>query len=207
MKIETAFARIVSILFHPLFIPTAGMILLFRLNTYINFSVPDPAKRFILVILFVNTALAPALSVFLLQRTRLIQEVVPGGRYDRLLPLLISSMFYILTYYLMRQLSLPSLVNYYIMGATMLVLVCLVISFRWRISLHMASLGGLTGFFIATSLLLQTDIAWLIMITFLVSGFVGSARMILHHHHPMQIYGGFLTGLGVMLLLYSYLKG
>lgn len=206
MKIETALARLVSVIFHPLFMPTVGMILLFRLNTYINFSVPDPAKRFILVILFVNTALVPALSVFLLRRTRVIQDVIPGGRHDCLLPLLISSMFYILTYYLMRQLSLPSLVNYYIMGATLLVLVCLVISFRWRISLHMASLGGLTGFFIAISLLLQTEIAWLIMITFLVSGFVGSARIILHHHTPAQIYGGFMTGVGVMLLLYSYLK-
>lgn len=206
MKIQTALARMFSIVFHPLLMPTAGMMLLFHLNTYVNFSVPVAAKRFILIILFVNTAVAPITFLYLLKQTGFTSSLLLDERRERLLPLLISALFFILTYYLLKQVSLPSMVYYFIMGATLLVLTCLMITFRWKISLHMASMGGLTGFLIASSLLFKTDMVWLIMLAFLVSGFVGSSRILLKSHTPAQVYAGFLLGFMVMFALYVYLR-
>lgn len=205
MNVEKTIARFFSIAFHPLLIPTFGMILLFHLNTYISFSIPDPAKRFILVILFVNTAVAPVLFLFLFKRTGFISNVLLDDRQERLLPLFVSSLFFILTYFLFKQVSLPSLINYFIMGATLLVLICLMITFGWKISLHAASMGGLTGFLITSSLLLKADLSWLIMLSVLVSGFVASSRIFLQAHTPAQVYAGFLLGIFVMFTLYAYL--
>lgn len=206
MKTETVLARFFSFMFHPLLIPTAGMILLFHLNAYIGFSVPASAKHFILIILFVNTAVAPVTFLFLLKRSGFISNLLLDERHERLLPMLVSALFFILTYFLLKQVSLPSMVYYYMMGATLLVLICLMITFCWKISLHMASMGGLTGFLIVSSLLLRTDAVWLIMLAVLISGFVGSSRILLRSHTPAQVYAGFMLGLMVMFALYAYLR-
>jgi membrane-associated phospholipid phosphatase len=206
MKTEVIIARVFSVALHPLIIPTLGIIILFRLNTYISFSVADQVKRIILIMVFVNTALAPALATVLLKRSGVIKDVLLNERGERLFPLLVSALFYILTYYLLKQITLPSLVYYFVIGATLLVLICLIITFRWKISIHMMSMGGMTGFLIAASLLLRTDIILLIMFTILLSGFVGAARIRLNAHTPRQVYAGFALGLLVMLTLYTYLR-
>lgn len=206
MKTEVILARFMSIVLHPLIIPTLGIIILFRLNTYINFAVAEQAKRFILIMVFVNTAVAPALATVLLKRSGLIKNVLLDERGERLFPLLMSALFYILTYYLLKQITLPSLIYYFVIGATLLVLICLIITFRWKISIHMMSMGGMTGFLIAASMLLRTDITVLIMLAILLSGFLGASRIRLNAHTPSQVYAGYALGLVVMLVLYAYLR-
>lgn len=206
MKAETFLARLFSVAFHPLVIPTLGLLLLFQLDSYIQFAVPPQAKRFILVIVFINTAIAPALAVLLLKRTGLIRDVLLDDRSERLFPLLLSSLLFFLTYYLLRQVTLPSLIYYYMMGGTLLVIISLLITFRWKISLHMMGLGGYAGFLIATSLYLKIDISLLIGVCILVGGLVGAARLRLGSHTPMQIYAGYLAGAGVMLALFLFLR-
>lgn len=206
MKAETFLARLFSVAFHPLVIPTLGLLLLFQLDSYIQFAVSPQAKRFILVIVFINTAIAPALAVLLLKRTGLIRDVLLKDRSERLFPLLLSSLLFFLTYYLLRQVTLPSLIYYYMMGGTLLVILCLLITFRWKISLHMMGLGGYAGFLIATSMFLKIDISLLIGLCILVGGLVGAARLRLGSHTPMQIYAGYLAGAGVMLALFFFLR-
>ena len=206
MKAEVILSRFISVVLHPLIIPTLGIIILFRLNTYISFAVAEQAKRLILIMVFINTALAPALATVLLKRSGVIKNVLLDERDERLFPLLVSALFYILTYYLLKQITLPSLIYYFVLGATLLVLICLIITFRWKISIHMMSMGGMTGFLIAASLLLRTDVIVLIMFTILLSGFVGAARIRLNAHTPKQVYAGFALGLLVMLMLYAYLR-
>ena len=202
-----AIARGISALFHPLIIPTLGIFILFQLNTYVSFSVAVEARRFIMVMIFVNTALAPVLSILVLKRLGYINDLVLDERRERILPLLFSAVMFFMTYYLLRQLSLPSLIYFYVMGASLLVLLVLLISFAWKISIHMVSLGGLTGMLVVTSILLNVDVSRLIMAAFPVSGLTAAARIHLRAHIPSQVYAGYLLGLSVMLLLFVYLLG
>ena len=206
MKAELIVARLFSSVLHPLVIPTLGMIILFNLETYVAYSIPLQAKRFILAIVFINTAIAPVLTVFMLRRMRLIKDVLLNERSERLLPLLLTTLYFFLTYFLLRRISLPSIVYFYVLGATLLVLLGMVISYRWKISIHMTSMGGFTGLLIVTSLLLRTNINLLIIVAILLSGVVGSSRIRLNAHTPAQVYAGYLMGVGVMLLLYFYLR-
>ncbi len=206
MKIEYTLARIISFLFHPLLISSFGMLILLNMNTYVGATIPVQARQFILIIIFVNTALIPAIAIFMLRRLGLIEDVYLTHRSERILPLLITTLLYVFTYYLLKKLALPSLIYYYVMGACLIALSCLIISFRWKISLHMASIGGLTGFLIATSLLLRADLLNVIILSFFVSGLIGSARLRLQAHSPGQVYAGFILGMGAMLVLYIYLR-
>lgn len=207
MQIPSPLPRLFSTLFHPMLMPTLGVFVLFQLNTYVAYSVSDQARRFIMLMIFMNTAIAPVLSVFILQRTGHVKDVALLERSERIFPLMIASLMFFLTYYLLRQISLPSLVYFYLMGGTLLVLIALTVSFFWKISLHMMGLGGFTGFLIVVSLLLRTELSWLLVSAILASGLTASARLLLGAHTPAQVYAGYLLGLGAMLLLYACLSG
>ena len=206
MKIEYTLAKIISGIFHPLLIASFGMIILLHMNTYVGATIPLQARQFILIIIFVNTAFIPTIAIFMLKRLGLIEDVYITRRSERLLPLLITALLYMFTFYLLKKLALPSLIYYYVMGACLIVLSSLIITLRWKISIHMTSMGGLTGFLIATSLLLRADLLYVIVLSFFLSGLIGSARLRLHAHTPAQVYAGFLLGMIAMLVLYIYLR-
>ncbi|TVR41952.1 MAG: hypothetical protein EA394_04570 [Bacteroidia bacterium] len=206
IRAEYFFARVFSTLFHPLLIPTLGIFLLFKMSSHISFSISDEARRFIMIIVFINTAIAPVLSILILKRTGYINNYLLLDRAERVFPLVIASFMFFMTYYLLRQLSLPSLLYFYIMGATLLVVATLIVSFFWKISIHMVSLGGLTGFLIVLSLLLHNEISSLIALAIIFSGFTGTSRIYLKAHSPAQVYVGYLLGALVMILLFLYLR-
>jgi hypothetical protein len=206
MKIENRIASLLSAVLHPLILPTLGMIILFNLNTYLSYSIPGQAKKFILLIVFINSAIAPVLSILLLKKTGFIKDVMLDERSERMLPLLLSAIYFFITYYLLRKVALPSLLYFYIIGATVLVLLTLIITFRWKISIHMVSMGGFTGFLISLALLLHIDIDRLLILTFLASGLLGTARIKLNAHDLPQVFAGYVMGVGVMLILFLYLR-
>ncbi len=206
MKPADTIARLFSIVLHPLLIPTLGIFILFQLSTYLSFSVTAEPRRFILLVIFINTAIIPVLSVLILKQARFIKDLTLDERQERILPLLIATVMLFFTFYLLRQLTLPSLIYYYVTGAAMLVLSSLVITFYWKISVHMISLGGLTGFLIVVSLLLRADISHLIIAAFLVSGITAASRIHLQSHTPAQVYTGYLLGVFIMLMLFVYLR-
>ena len=204
MPASERFARLCSAVFHPLLIPTLGIFILFQINSHLSFAVNQDARRFIMLVVFINTAIAPVMAVWIMKKTGYVKDFMLTERNERILPLLVTAVLFFMTYYLLRQLSLPSLVYFFIMSGTLLVMLALMISFVWKVSIHMVSLGGLTGFLIVASLLLRADIAWLIILAFLASGCTGTARLIVKAHSPAQVYTGYLIGMGMMLSLFLY---
>ncbi len=204
MRASKGLARVFSTLFHPLFIPTLGIFVLFQLNSYVAFSLATEARRVIILLVFINTAIIPVFSVIVLKRTGWITDFFLSDRGERIFPLVIASVMFFLTYYMLLRLSLPGVVYFFVLGATVLVLLTLIVSFFWKISIHMVSLGGFTGFLIVVSLLLHTDIPWLIAMAILASGCTGASRILLKAHSPAQVYAGYLLGVVAMLLLFWY---
>lgn len=202
MKFELFAARLFSVCFHPLIIPTLGMVLLFRMDSYLTYSIPGQVRQFILLIVFINTALAPALSMLLLKRTGVIKDLLLSERAERIYPVLLTSLFFFLTYYLLRQAVLPSIMYYYLMGATLSVVLTLLVTFWWKISIHMVSMGGLLGAVVATSIHLNLDLTGFILSGILLSGLIGYSRLRLRAHSPWQVYAGFFLGVGVMMALF-----
>ncbi len=206
MRLANVLARIFSTLFHPLLIPSLGLFILFQLNTYIQISLSAEARRLILLIIFINTALAPVLSILILKRFGYVKDLLLDERGERIFPLMLASVMFFISYYMLRQLALPSLICFFIIGGSLLLLATLLVSFFWKISIHMMAMGALTAFFISVSLLLHQDMSLLIILFFLFSGCTAAARVHLKAHSPAQVYAGFLLGLSGMLLLFAYLR-
>jgi membrane-associated phospholipid phosphatase len=69
------------------------------------------------------------------------------------------------------------------------------VNFRWKISIHMVGIGGITGMLLGLSSLFLLDLRVPIIISILIAGILGSARLRMGAHQPSQVYVGYLVGI------------
>ena len=103
---------------------------------------------------------------------------------------------------MLKQLHISDIYYLFLLGATFLIIIALLITFYWKISVHMIGIGGMLGALIGISFRINVDFVILIALTVLCSGIVGFARLKLNTHKPLQIYTGFLSGVIIMLLVF-----
>ena len=80
----------------------------------------------------------------------------------------------------------------------------MLINFRWKISAHTVSMGGVIGAFFGLQSVLQIDMLLQISASILIAGLVGFARLKAGKHSPAQVYAGYLLGFAVLYLLILY---
>ncbi len=191
-------AKIISVLFHPVLIPTLGLFLL--LNSGFYFSMLSwEAKRFVLLVVFFTTCILPMLSVAIMAFNPKFNIDMPENR-DRILPLASSSIFYYLGFVLLSKVRAVPDFKMFMVATVLVIIALLVISFKWKISTHMAAIGGLTGTLFALSFRSGLNPVYSILIVVLVSGLVGTARLILKKHDIWQLLAGY--GLGFLVLYF-----
>lgn len=196
---ENKFAKTISILFHPALIPSWFTLILFSSNTYISLLIPMNLKYILFAMVFITTALFPLLFVAMMARRKMIGDIYLKERQDRIYPFAITSLFYFLSYYLIRQLPLYDVFSMFLLGSTFIVVFSLLISFFWKISTHLMGIGGLLGGLSGIAIRLNLDFTAMIIYGLIVSGLLGFARLKLNAHKPFQVYTGFLLGFFVML--------
>lgn len=203
-RVETGIARLLSAIFHPMLVTTYALIILFNLQAYFVVGIPLKAKWMIGVLVFILTGLLPMLLTLLMARLGIIKSLHLEQREERIWPFIITAMLYYLAFYLLRQLDLSPVFIAFMLGAFVTVVVGLLISFFWKISVHMIGMGGLVGAFTGLSLKLMIDMPLIIMVLIILSGLTGFARLKLQAHTPMQVLGGFLSGFVIFTLLFLY---
>ncbi|MCD4680823.1 MAG: hypothetical protein K8S00_10590 [Bacteroidales bacterium] len=199
---ETRVANIISYIFHPLLIPTYVLILFFNMSIYYSYVIPEYSKIRIIGLVFITTFLFPLIINLIFLKHRLIPSLQMKMREDRLLPFIVTAVFYYMTYHIIKQLYLPDFYNLYLLGATLLVLIALIINFFCKISLHMLAIGGMTGIFLGLSLKLMLGIPYIIISIIFVSGLIGFARLKLKQHKASEVYSGYFVGLTILLVLF-----
>ncbi|NOX45547.1 MAG: hypothetical protein GXO89_01040 [Chlorobi bacterium] len=197
---ENKFAKTISILFHPVLIPSWFTLILFGSNTYISLLIP--MKFVLFTMIFITTALFPLLFVAMMARRKIIGDIYLKKREDRIYPFAITVLFYFLSYYLIRKLPVYDVFSMFLLGSTFIVVFSLLISFFWKISTHLMGIGGLLGGLSGIDIRLNLDFTAMIILGLIVSGLLGFARLKLNAHKPLQVYVGFLIGFFVMLAIF-----
>ena len=195
---ETRIAKIISAVLHPLLIPTYSYIILLSLKTYFAMIIPFEARWKIVLLVFIITFMLPAIFTYLLYWRGVIKSLHMETREERTFPYLITAIFFYLAYYMLNKLQIAPVFSYFMIGATFLLIITLVINLFWKISSHMVAMGAVMGAVTGISLLLVINLKLLIMIIILVSGLVAYSRLKLNAHFPAQVYAGFVLGAVVM---------
>lgn len=195
--------KIVSILFHPVFVPTITVFLVVKI--YSNIIILENQAGIILIGTCVFSLILPLLSVFILLFKKKIDSLEMPKKEERFLPILFASIWMILGFYFMKEIfSYAPIMKSIYLGAIYVILIALLITKKWKISLHMLAIGGATGVFIMLGFLFGQNLM-LLLITILISGILGYSRLSLKAHSLNQIYAGFIVGNIVMGLSILYL--
>jgi len=193
-------AKTISILFHPLLIPSYFTLLIFNLNNHISLLIPAGAKFVIFSLIFITTFIFPTIFILIIKRKGLIKSLQMESREERIYPYAIAAIFNFSAFYMIKQIQIPEEYYLLLLGSGALILICLVINFNTKISAHMVGAGGLTGALIGISMRLNIDLVVLIVLAIICSGLIGFARLKLNAHKPFQIYLGFICGMIVMTI-------
>ena len=193
-------SRIISVVFHPVFMPLIGVCLLLNYGGWLT-EIDPSGKRSIYLIVSLTTLMMPLLIMPVLLKTKIIHSYLLVDREERRIPLLLTALMYLTGAYLLQRVDAPILLSLFLNGSSLIILSLVVINWRWKISMHMAGIGGVTGMLLAISIRWMLEVEPIIAILFLVAGFVGFARLKDNDHSPAQVYAGYLLGFGVNFLL------
>lgn len=198
-------ARFISIVFHPLLMPTYAILMLFNINSHYLHVLPFNYKLILLGFVSLFTFILPAASIFFMVKLKLIESLEMHSSKERPIPLIIVALFFYATYHIFSELPVDTIFTLFILGATLLVLISLLINYFYKISLHMMALGGLLATLLGFSFLIHQDIRLYLFLIILISGLTGTARLKLEAHTPSQVYTGFLLGvIPVIGIIYFY---
>lgn len=202
MSTSTIYPQIISHFFHPLLLPIFGLFLIFNLDETGLWIPSSETRLFLYAATFTATFLLPLLSALLFLRMKFISSLEMKTKEERKYPYLVSAFFYFAESYFLMRSDVSVLIKALMFGATLLVVSILLINLFWKISAHMAGIGGLCGMMIAVLFRLQINLHFILIGLFLIAGFVAFARLKLSAHNPAQVYIGFLLGVLVQLILF-----
>ena len=193
-------AQILSYVFHPGIMPTLGLFLLLQGDTYLKYSIGTTTKNFLYLIIFLNTYLFPAIIVLIMRYRNTISSLDLRDRKERIIPLAIASFFYLLTYLLIKKLTLPGVLADIFFGLALSVFVVFFITLKYKISAHMTGAGGLIGAFVGFEILFGAQLSPWVVFLVIIWGLIGSARLKLKAHSNGQIVAGSVLGFASIFL-------
>lgn len=185
-------ARITSAIFTPFSIPFLAFLMLF-LFSYLRIT-PMKYKLFVLGFIYCFTILMPTVTIFLFRKINGFARHELSERKKRYVPILLTIISYAFCLLLMRQQRLLWYMTAIILVFLLISIICMIVNMKWKLSEHMAGIGGVIGGLVAFSELFgYNPVGWLCLFI-LIAGILGSARIVLGHHTLGEVLSGFAVG-------------
>jgi hypothetical protein len=196
-------ARITSIVFTPFSIPFLAFLVLF-LFSYLRIM-PILYKGIVLGIVYCFTILTPTITIFLFRKINGFARQELSERKKRYVPILLTIISYVFCLLMMRKLNIPWYMTGIIFVSLVISIICILVNLKWKLSEHMAGMGGIIGGLVSFSALFSYNpVVWLCLFI-LIAGILGSARIVLGHHTLGEVLSGFVVGL-VCSFVYTLIK-
>ena len=192
-------ARVISAIFTPFSIPFLAFLILF-LFSYLRIM-PIQYKLIVLGVVYCFTILMPTLTIFLFRKINGFSPEDLGERKRRFMPFLLTITSYVFCLVMMHRLNIPWYMTGIILAALIMMVICIVVNLKWKLSEHMAGVGAIVGGLVSFSALFGYNPVWWLCLFLLIAGVLGTARIILQHHTLGEVLVGFAVGLICSLLV------
>jgi len=192
-------SRIVSAVFNPFIIPFLAFLSLFLFS--IMQVMLTQYKLFVLGIVFCFTILLPMFTIYLFQKINHLNAQELGYRKRRFFPLILTLISYVFCLLMLYKLNVPQYMSGIILTAIVIMVILMLTNFGWRVSEHTAGMGAIIGGLICFSLILNFNPVWLMAFFILISGLVGSARIISGNHSFGEVIFGFIIGFACSMII------
>ncbi len=211
-------SHFLSVVLHPVFIPLYGLLLYANIehSSTLNLRLLDNVSFFKLALspILLFSIVFPLFSLMIMYRSKMISSFRIENRQERIPVLLLCFIYYGITYYFVRSLDLAYYHSFFglflsfLTGGILISLLSLLITVRWKISLHGIGIGTLAGGLLAFTQELQPianmrEVMTINFILLLLVGVLATSRLILKVHSIHQVIAGSLLGLVVEYVMVS----
>ncbi|MCO5230127.1 MAG: hypothetical protein M9958_03125 [Chitinophagales bacterium] len=204
--------KIISIVFHPLLMPTYGTILFLWAYPSISPSTPIEegdivrTPQHVLMSVFINTFMMPAIAILMMKGIGFIKNLEMEDKKDRIIPFIATMTFYIWAFLAVKDYFnfMPNIYIIFMLGTVISLMASFFINLFFKLSIHMV---GVSGLLVATMLMMMSAEKSLITIFLLIitlNGLIATARLYLKAHTVKELYIGFLVGIGGQMLAVTF---
>jgi hypothetical protein len=199
-------AKIISYIFHPLFIPVYLTYFIIEVHSYQFAGINAWNKTLNLLLIVITYAFIPMISVLLLRALNFIDSIFLKTQKDRIIPYIICMTFYFSVWYYFKK-------NHYVndlISMSMAIFNASVFGFLAnifaKVSMHAIAVGVMTTFIALLALTDSSSFSLYLSIAILISGIVCTSRFIVSDHTQKEIYYGFLIGVFSQLAAHYFVN-
>jgi hypothetical protein len=205
-------ARVLSFIFHPIFIISYSFCFYFNIKCFYNYLIEESAPNsywIFLTLLFIMGVFFPLVSMLIMYRSKIISSFSIPVRKQRIPILLLVIVYYSMTYYVFRHwnnnlyhLFEPYLT--FLFGGILSLILATIITIKWKISLHAMAISGFSGGMLGILLIsgevynLQEMMIYNTLLLLLM-GLVSYSRLVLKTHTYAQVMVGMVLGFSIEL--------
>jgi hypothetical protein len=195
-------ARLISYIFHPLFIPVYLGWLVLRIDSYLFGSFDNWQKLMLLVSFGVMYIMFPLVSVSLLKALGFISSIHLRTQRDRIIPYVICMIWYWWMWYVLSNRT-DNVPKDAVILSLAIFLGCiggLMANIRMKVSMHTIAAGVMAAFVMLLGLSQDVNFGIYITLSILLAGVTCTARLIDGDHTTKEIYWGLFIGIFSVLV-------
>ncbi|MFC2137062.1 hypothetical protein ACFLTE_02700 [Bacteroidota bacterium] len=203
-NLQDKLASIISYVFHPLLMPTIGILIILNSGTHFSF-LPIEIKRLVFYSILMMSCVLPLLFMPVFKLQGIISSYKMDDKKERLLPLFIITLIYFTGFYFISRFSfIPRFIKIYVLTIAIASFIGLLVTMKIKVSLHMLGIGGITGLLITLLKFQALHLDIYFISAFAVGGFVGASRLKLNNHSPLQVYLGLIIGFLAVIIPFTF---
>lgn len=199
-------AKIISFVFHPLFIPLYLTYFVIEVRSYQFAGIDDWGRLTRLLQMFVNCTFLPIASVLLLKGLKFVDSIFLKTQKDRIVPYIICMIFYFWNWYAFKNnhdvndmVSISmAIFNASVFG--------FLVNISMKVSMHAIAVGVMSTFIALIAFSDSTNFSLYLSASIIISGIVCTARLIVSDHSPKEIYFGFFIGVFSQLAAHYFVN-
>ncbi len=193
------FLRLITYVFQPILMPTLCMLLVLQLHLFSKLPTSYTVLALGGTLLF--TIIMPSVPIFYMLKKGMVSDFFISKKEERTIPYVFALISYVLwLIFIVKMLHFPIEFTLIAMGSFLSIVGLVLVNFKWKMSAHMAGVGGLLGSIIAISYLMYINPVNVIVASVVITSLVAISRVELKAHTPLQIVVGFIWGLICCLL-------
>lgn len=196
-------SNLLSWVLHPFLLPLYLMALMLTMTLFARY--PSGVKFYLAWVVALYALIIPILSLAVLRALGRLSDFRIDQRRERILPLLIGAVCYLLCAITLAKLPSAVFLRKFMVAAACCEAMCLVVSLQWKISLHMTGMGAAVALLVVMNVVGVSAMLWPLALAILLAGALASARLYLGCHNGAQVLAGFGGGFAVSCLAVLFL--
>jgi hypothetical protein len=198
----TVMARVISVIFHPLFIPVYILVFLLYISP-VTVGMDTDQKERLTISFSMMYILFPLVTVLLAKGLGFVSSIYLKTQKDRIIPYIACGVYYFWMWYVLHnQPGFPESLTQLSLAIFLASSGGLLLNSWMRISMHAISIGVGLSFIYFLALQSVASFGIYLSIALLISGLVLTSRLINNDHSPREVYYGFFLGVVADLIAY-----